>query len=437
MFSTLMLIIDEKESAEKLKNSLQHDPSVTILTSEEPEETISIVESFEPDLILLSTSFNELDGYDLCRRLREISNLTRPVIVLLSDDKEEPHLRIKGFMLGADDNLSKNLSPEEFSIRLYAHIRRHIEELSDHNTKLPGATLINTNLKRRINSDEPWALLILNLSHLKPYNDTYGCLAGNQLIKAFVAIVKANTEQDDFFGHIGNEDFALITKPLIVEPMAESICKTIDQIVPRFYAPFEAERGFTIVSDEGKASRRVPLVSVHIGIITSLNRTIDNYQTAMSIANGLKDLARQQLGSGWLLDRPLIKGTEHIKQARDKKYIVVVESDAALAYLLTTTLEMQGYAVDASTSKDEAIKLIDNKQPDLVLIDAVIPGDDGWGICNYIKSNNLLTATKIIMATILHDKEKAFSAGADVYIPKPYDLMSLHKWINKLVSDSY
>ncbi|MGD9581487.1 MAG: response regulator transcription factor, partial [Vampirovibrionia bacterium] len=229
----------------------------------------------------------------------------------------------------------------------------------------------------------------------------------------------------------------LLTTPMKAEMIAETICKTFDQVAPKFYAPYEAERGYTIISDMGKASRKAPLVSVNIGIGSSEHKNISDYKTAISIANNMKDLVKYKIGSGWLIDRPQIGGEESININNKKNYVLIIESDAALAYLLTTTLEMQGYKVDATTNRDDAINLINSNKPDLVLIDAVLPADDGWEICSYIKNNNNLNRTKIIMATVLHDKEKAFSSGADLYIPKPYELMFLHKWISKLIQDNY
>ncbi|MEW5820841.1 MAG: response regulator [Cyanobacteriota bacterium] len=437
MLSNLMLIVADKEKAEVYYRKLQQDQHLTIYFAETKEEATEKIAAFEPDLILLSNSFNDYNSYELCKQFREIECITRPVIVMIADEEEDASKRIKAFVQGADDYLYSHIEDEEFSVRVLAHIRRHIEELSDYSTRLPGATLINTQIKRRINLGNPWSVMTMKLNNIKPYMDTYGCLAGNQLLKAFMAIVKACAEKEDFFGCVANEEYILITRPLMVEAMAESICATFDQIIPRFYAPYEAERGFTIVSEEGKASRKVNLISISIGVVSSEHRRIDDYKTALSFANAMKDLAKHQVGSGWLVDRPMISGDELYDDTDRQKYILVIESDAALAYLLNTTLEMQGYLVDATSCKQEAIAYIDKKIPDLVLIDAVLPGDDGWGICDYIRTNDLLNKTKIVMATVLHDKEKAFIAGADLYIPKPYELMALHRWIEKLINDTY
>jgi DNA-binding response OmpR family regulator len=437
MLSSLILIANEDINSKLWVQKLHKEDNVQLEFADSEELILDKVTSFEPDLILIANKFEDIDGFKLTKKIRELSCITRPTIVMVSNNiTDDPSFGIEGLMSGADDYLHSTISDEEFSARIYAHLRRHLESLSNQFTHLPASNLVYTNLKRRINLQESWALMLINLNNYQPYDDTYGILASGQLLKAFLAIVKANVSNEDFIGHLGNQDFAVITNPLNVETSAERICSTFDQIIPKFYAPFEAKRGFTIITDEQRASRKIPLISVSAGIVTNKHRLINNYKTAISIANNMKDLAKYQISSGWLIDRPLLSGEEPEKIYKEVPYIIIVESDAALAYLLTTTIEMQGYLVDTTSSKDEAVSFISNKKPDLILIDAVMSGDDGWEVCNFIRQNSEYNAIKIIMATVLHDRDRALSSGADLYIPKPYDLMSLHRWINKLLSDN-
>lgn len=437
MYLSLVLIAGEADFTEVLKTLLQKEVSVIIEYAKTEDEVIEKVNQLEPDLILLQTKYNDTDGFEICKKIRLSTYITRPNIIMISkNDTETSTSKIDGLLSGADDYLSLSLSDEELSVRIYAHIRRHIEALSDQTTKLPGFNLIHTSLKRSLNLKAQCAFMSIGLNNFETYNDTYGHFAGSQLLKAFIAIVKANIQTEEIFGQIGTKDFSIIASHYRAEVLADIICKTFDQIVPKFYAPFEAKRGFTIITDEERASIKVPLVSVSIGIVSNAYRFIDNYKTAISIANDMKELVKYQIGSGWILDRPLLALEEKMEVKNRTKVILVIEFDAALAYLLTTTLEMQGYMVEATNNREDAIKFLDNNKPDLVLMDAAILGEDGWVICDYIRENKELVKTKIIMATVLHDKEKAFLAGADLYIPKPYDILALHKWINKLINDS-
>lgn len=436
MISSLILIAGDKLMADVYQQKLLHQNSIELEFAQSEDEILEKVDLLEPDLVLLSTQIEDGDGFTLCKKIRNISYISRPVIVMISDKtEEESQQRIQGLMAGADDYINSSISDEELSARIFAHLRRHIEEVSDQITKLPGSNLVNSLLKRKINLNVPWSLMLVSLENFKSYDDSYGNLAGTQLLRAFIAIVNSLMEKSDLFGQMSHLDFAIITKPHKAELMAEKICKTIDQVIPKFYSLHEAQRGYTIITDDEHTSLKIPLVSTSIGMVSNTYRYFDNYKTALSIAADMKELAKYQVGSGWLLDRPLLSGEEAVVIKNSRPYILVIEPDAALAYLLTTTLEIEGYAVDATSNKEDAISLIDEYNPDVVLIDAVIQGNDGWEICHYIRSKKELKNTKIIMATVLHDKEKAFSLGADIYIPKPYELLSLHKWIHRFIHD--
>lgn len=438
MYSALILFLGDKNQIEIFENKLDLEIPVSIERACNKEEALNKVDLLEPDLILMPTEVDSVSGDMICKELRKVPCLTRPVIVVFSNNpQEDSSKKIEYFVAGADDFLDTSIPDNEFSIRIAAHLRRHIEDLSNSNSNLPATKLINTNLKRRINLNLKWSLIQISINNLKTYNDTYGDLAGNQLLKAFIAIIKSNLTDKDFIGHLGNENFSIITNTAKAEPIAIYVCQTFDKIVPKFYAPFEAKRGYTIITDDERASLKVPLVYTSLGIVSNSYRKIDNYQTAINIANTMKELARHQLGSGWLLDRPLLASNEQISNLNEKHSVVVVETDAALAYLLTTTLEMEGYIVEATVNSEEAIYIINNMKPDLVIIDAMVYGDEGWKICKYIRQQKELLKTKIIMTTVIHDREKAFLEGADLYIPKPYELLALHKWINRLIKESY
>lgn len=438
MYSQMVLIVCEQPRAEVFKERLLEDPSIIIETAYTEDDMFEKIDTLCPDLIILADELDNTNGFKLCEKIRSMFFLVRPVIVMASSYRtEDSSNSIKALMAGSDDFITSQMMETEFTIRIHAHLRRHFEALCIPSTKLPGQYLFYNNLKRRINQENPWSLLFINLNDFKPYSEIYGDLAANQLVKTLVAILKSSLLLEDFIGQLSTEEFAILTEPIKAEMMADHICKTFDKIVPRFYAPIEAERGFSIVTDEQKASRKVALVSLSIGIVSNTYRHFDNYKTALSIAGGLRDLAKYQIASGWLVDRPLLSGDEYYEKNKIKPCILVVESDAALAYLLKTTLEMEGYYAEAYSNRNEAIDFISENHPALVLVDTTEAGSDGWSICDYLKDKKTGYKTKIVMVTALHDREKAFSYGADLYIHKPYELVALHKWINKLINDYY
>ena len=97
--------------------------------------------------------------------------------------------------------------------------------------------------------------------------------------------------------------------------------------------------------------------------------------------------------------------------------VLVLESDDALSFLLVTSIELQGYR--ASTDFCES--------PAVIILDA---GEDGNSLIKCRQLKEKYPTSKIIMTSVVHDKERILSQGADLYLPKPYNIVSLMQWVN-------
>ncbi|MFH0702614.1 MAG: response regulator [bacterium] len=437
MQTQVVLIIDSrKELSQKYKKIIQQDCHVHPVISHDIQEAFNKIQELEPDLIIVCDNFDE-NINDLCKKIRKQTGFYRPVLVVLS---KSSYLEDKLNVLksGADDYLSEPIEPSEFSIRIFAHLRRHIEELSDLLSKLPSANITYRVLRRIIKSNNKWALMYLDIDNFNPYIEIYGHLAGNNLLKAFSAILKTSVDQEDFIGHIGEKHFIILTSPNKADKIAAFLSYAFDAIATKFYANEDVKRGYLIINGDDKAGRRVPFVSTSIGIISNQYRDFDNYQEALNFSVNIHKLAKIQPGSSWIIDRPKISTENNIEKFENKpKKILIIETDAALAYLLTTTLEMQGYKVEITSNFNDAVETVNYIQPDLILIDT---GDKdlekALEICGLIKKDKKLCLSKVIISTVIHDKEKILDTGADLYLPKPYELMTLFSWISKFLKVS-
>ena len=104
------------------------------------------------------------------------------------------------------------------------------------------------------------------------------------------------------------------------------------------------------------------------------------------------------------------------------KTVLIVEDDNNIADLLRLYLEKEGYAVSIASDGLKGVKLFREVQPALVLLDVMLPGMDGWGVCRTIRAE---AKTPIIMLTAkseTEDKVQGLRAGADDYITKPFEM---------------
>ena len=102
--------------------------------------------------------------------------------------------------------------------------------------------------------------------------------------------------------------------------------------------------------------------------------------------------------------------------------VLIVEDDRNIAELLQMYLEKEGYKVLQAYDGGQGLELFRSKNPDLVLLDVMMPVMDGWAVCRAIRAE---AATPIIMLTAkgeTEDKVDGLKAGADDYITKPFQM---------------
>ena len=106
------------------------------------------------------------------------------------------------------------------------------------------------------------------------------------------------------------------------------------------------------------------------------------------------------------------------------QYILVVDDDRQIARLVRSYLEQAGYRVAVAYDGHEALQSIRAEKPDLIVLDLMLPGMDGWEITRIIRGEEALASIPIIMLTArVEDTDKivGLELGADDYIPKPFN----------------
>ena len=135
-------------------------------------------------------------------------------------------------------------------------------------TRLPGGVAIENVMNKRISINAPIAFCLMDIDNFKVYNDRYGYAKGNDLIQTTVKIIMKSVAEygtkDDFIGHIGGDDFVLITTPEHFPRICESIVEDFDKTIPNFYNTEDRQRGCIIGEDRQSFKVSYPLVSISI-----------------------------------------------------------------------------------------------------------------------------------------------------------------------------
>lgn len=419
MLSNILIIDKRRELSVKYKKSLDNEETLVTI-AQNLKDAMKGLQTIEPDMIIVSDSIEE-PLPDFCEKIRALTYDTRPVIIALSKSADTGD-RIKILEGGADDFLSEPVNIDEFKTRIRAHLRRDIESNLDNKTLLPNKKFVEKSLKRLINADSKLAVMLVCIENLNNYKSVYSEVAADKLIQTFTAITKSTLDSGDFFGQLNETDFIIITTPYSAEKMAAFLTFAFDTVAPKFYSQEDAKRGYTLLKSDRLAGMRADFVSILIGGI------IDNYGTISSV-NGLlerlysiKKIAKIPSGSNYAIDRVRISGENSIAETYPNNNIFIKERDEALSLLLRTTLELQGYDVV------EELDINENSQPRILILDS---GDDlsELALCRELKSSQNFVNTKIIVTTTVHDKRAVLDSGADLYLPKPYEISDLIRWV--------
>lgn len=419
MLSFVLIIDKRKELSFKYKKSLE-DNQTAVIQAKTLQDAVSQIQITEPDIIIVSDSIEEnLAGF--CEKIRSLTYNFRPVIVALSKSAESSD-RIQVLENGADDFISEPVNIDEFKFRIKAHLRREIESNLDNKTLLPNKKYIEKNLKRVLNSKEKNAVLLMGLENLENYKSLYSDFAGDKLIQTLIAITKSALDDKDFLGQYDEKNFIIVTNPISAEKLAAFLTFAFDTVAPKFYSTQDAKRGYMLLKGDRQAGMRSNFASILIGGIVDNYDSITNAQELIEKLFSIKKIAKIPSGSNYAIDRIKLSGENSITPPEINNSIYIKEPDEALSLLLRTTLELQGYNVV------ENIDLNSKTQPAILIIDSA---DDlgSLSICKTIKQNLQFVNSKIIVTTTIHNKSAVLDAGADLYLPKPYEISDLLQWI--------
>ena len=419
MLSYVLIIDKRKELSVKYKKSID-DEQTSAVIARTLKDAVALVQESEPDLIIISDSIDE-DLSNFCEKMRTLTYNTRPTIIALSKSADTAD-RIKVLASGADDFLSEPVNIEEFKMRIKAHLRRDIESNLNNVTLLPNKKYVYKAIRRLLHSENKLAILLAGIENLKNNVDTLivipNDIAGDKLLQTFAAITKSALDANDFLGQLDDKNFVIITNPYSAEKMAAFLTFAFDTVTPKFYSEQDVRRGYTLLDGDRKAGMRANFVSVLIGGILDNYESISGVDGLLEKLFAIKKIARIPSGSNYAIDRIKLTGENSVITPEINRSVYISEPDEALALLLRTTLELQGY---------EICETLDN-QPGIVILDSE---DDMSGLkgCKDLKANLNFVNTKIIVTSTVHDKSAILNAGADLYLPKPYEISDLIRWI--------
>ncbi|WP_204139144.1 diguanylate cyclase domain-containing protein [Halomicronema sp. CCY15110] len=226
--SPKVLVVDDDEDACYLLQVALTTAGFQVITAENGRDTLAVLETERPDIILLDLNLPDIDGIALCRRIHDCYAALPPPILMITGTKDD-RLVNEAFEAQVTDFITK---PVNFTI-LKNRIKRILREqetlkkLETVNLKLTKISQTDslTNLANRhhfqiiffqewarsIREQQSLGLLLCDLDAFKQYNDHYGHLSGDACLQQFAAILKASVNRiTDLVARFGGEEFIIL-----------------------------------------------------------------------------------------------------------------------------------------------------------------------------------------------------------------------------------
>ena len=166
-------------------------------------------------------------------------------------------------------------------------------------------------MKKRLLNKDDFAILYLDLDNFKAYNDVYGFLNGDEIIKftsrCILNHIHDTEIESSFVGHIGGDDFVAITSNIDCERICQDIILEFDQGVLKYFNEDDVQKGYLEVPNRKCILEQFPLTSISIGVVIADKGRFHNVLEIGEVAAQVKHLAKVTPGSTYIIDRRKIK----------------------------------------------------------------------------------------------------------------------------------
>ncbi len=278
-----------------------------VVTANDGVEAMTAVFETNPDIIVLDNNMPRRNGLEVAQDLKN-NPLSAHIPIIIITGLGDKSAKLKGLGMGIDDYLKKPVDTDELIARIRMILKRNKQVLDTNPlSKLPGNPSIQARVEREIQKGGEFAVLYLDLDNFKAYNDAYGFESGDRVIKATASLLVKLTIQNensrDFIGHIGGDDFIVVTGFGGSEELARRIVGAFDGISPSFYNKTDRERGCIVSTDRQGNIKKFPLLSISVGIVHNHTRPLQSFAQVSNIGTELKKAAKTDNKSHYTMDR--------------------------------------------------------------------------------------------------------------------------------------
>lgn len=260
-----------------------------------------------PDLIVINADSLQVDVRNTCEYIKKNKANSIAPIIVVTESREE------NYKLDLMRNKVEYVISKPINEKYFYYTIRNISSLVSANrcisalTGLPGNVQIENELRRRILSRSQYGILYIDLDNFKSYNDKYGYMNGDEVIKftsdVIQEVVQKYGTKGDFIGHIGGDDFVVAVNIDNARKIGRAITKKFDSEITQFYTEEDAKKGYIKVLNRKGKLEKFNIMTITVAMISNKYR---KYATPLQIGEEgacIKKKAKAIEGSVFLEDR--------------------------------------------------------------------------------------------------------------------------------------
>jgi len=229
------------------------------------EEAVQAIRSHSPDVVVLDIRLPDIDGYEVCRRLRQMRR-TQNIPVIFLTEKREREDKLAGLELGAVDYITKPFDIQELRLRIRNSLRRtQLSMPMNPVTGLPEGVIVRERLEEMIQQPD-WGIVLAGIRGLNKFRDKYGFVAADDVSRAVTLMimnaVQESGDEETFVGHTDAGDFVIITTIDRHKLLAERCLVRLQPSIQYFYPALERPR-LKLMPESERLTVRVAHLSAH------------------------------------------------------------------------------------------------------------------------------------------------------------------------------
>jgi DNA-binding response OmpR family regulator len=272
-----LLIVEDDLDLSEMVSSYFRVQNYDVMTAAWGEEALELANNNPLDLVMLDIRLPDIDGFELCRRLRS-NRRTQDTPIIFLTEKRDRIDKLQGLELGVVDYITKPFDIQELRLRVRNAINRaKMPAAKNPITDLPEGDLVDEHLERLIGTDD-WAVLQVSIDNLSKFRERYGFVAADDVLRAVTLMVRNAVrefgDESDFIGHMGTENFIIITTPDTVEDIQDRVERRIAQSREYFFPVRDR-----VKAQEAMGEENLRIVS---GLITNENGPFEDLEAMKS-----------------------------------------------------------------------------------------------------------------------------------------------------------